>query len=220
MSRREGRVGASSMATATLAETFRVSNTPGVRASGIVPAVGRRHNPNPRIGERLGALLRELHAELPEADRGHGWKALLADRLGIHDSTVSKALSDERPYGSLATAMQVATRLGIEVDYFTARDLGTRRSYRDWKRASVAAPAANPHLDAFDRSGLATMLRLTPEELAWVRAAPFRGGPQSMQDYVNAAGVIVARTHEEPEGGPEAGAAADAARKRGGRGPI
>lgn len=66
------------------------------------------------LTRRTQALIDEMAEEL---GRQHGWKKTVADRLGLHPSTLSKIVTGSRPV-TPSGALRIAARLRLDPSYF------------------------------------------------------------------------------------------------------
>jgi transcriptional regulator with XRE-family HTH domain len=155
------------------------------------------------------------------AEFGDGWQSELARRVGVSQSMLSKHLQGEVKSVRLHTIELTCARLGIDRAFFFDASLGDAPSYREHlegPRRATPAPHVtgqeSPHWQRFVRLGLAERLGLSDEQIEWLRAAPFRGGAQSVDDYITAAESIVRADLPEPPGMDDARAAHDPERNR------
>lgn len=148
-----------------------------------------------------------------EDEYGHGWQTQLAAKLHLDTSTINKQAKGER--GPSRKTMQLAVEVfGIDPGFFSDVTLGPAPVWTDHRRtaqrpaapsaAAVVSMAENRHWRRFldlagpDRYGL------TDDQIEWLRGAPFRGGVQSVDDYIAAAELIARRDQPHPVGLEEA----------------
>jgi transcriptional regulator with XRE-family HTH domain len=148
-------------------------------------------------------------------DHGQGWQSALAARIHSSPSTINKQASGKRGPSRKTVQLAIET-LGIAADFFSAPWL-ENPDYRDFiggkkPKAAPIEPSDSIHWHRFVALGGPDRFGLTEEELRWVHIAPFRGGAQSVDDYIAAAETIVRQRMPEPPG------MAEARRKREGRG--
>lgn len=150
-----------------------------------------------------------LFLEQYSTDVGEGWQTNLAARIKTSPSTINKQTTGRR--GPSRQTIQLAIEaLQIAPDFFTSPEIGDAPHYRDYvgKRsgAKTTAPARSdsPHWRRFVQLGGPDRYGLTDEQLAWVRNAPFRGGAQSVDDYIAAAEMVARQHMPEPPGMAEA----------------
>lgn len=145
---------------------------------------------------RLHALVEQVYEEAGRANNR------TAQRLGLGETQISKIRGATRG-GSLDTIVTVIGHMRIAPDYFFDPTLGEAPPYRQFLRhGAPAKPQDSEHWRRFLMSDEAKAL--TPEQLEWVRAAPFRGGARSYVDYIHAAEVIVRGDLSPPAGFDEA----------------
>lgn len=138
-------------------------------------------------------------------DFGGGWQTELEGRSGIHQTAFGKQLRGVGP--NVQTLNLAVDRLRIRRDFFFDETL-IEPHYRDFligggARAGSggdAAPGGNRHWRRFLDLGGPGRYGLSDDQIAWLRTAPFRGGPQSVDDYIAAAELIARRDMPHPEG--------------------
>lgn len=145
--------------------------------------------------ERWRLFLSQWAAEF--ADERGNWQSGLAGRLGVTPSAINKQARfarGKRPQ----TIQRAIARLQIDPDFFYNPRLKDPH-WRDFVRKKAPEAAAeNKHWQRFVRYGWPEKLKLTDEEIGWLRATPFRGGPQSVDDYIGAAEVLFREALKEP----------------------
>jgi hypothetical protein len=102
---------------------------------------------------------------------------------------------------SRQTISLACTTLGIDSSFFYDVTLGDEPLWTE-HRTKAGGPKVvpmNPHWLKFKARGRIEALKLTPEQVEWIRTAPFRGGPQSPEDYERAAEAIVRHLPLDPE---------------------
>jgi transcriptional regulator with XRE-family HTH domain len=140
---------------------------------------------------RYRLLLRQFADEF-----GDGWQTELAHRLRLDPSAIQKQHAGERA-PSRKTIQLAIEIFKLDANFFYDTQLGEAPQFRDFLRTSgpaapvLASPADNPHWRKFVSLRLHEQLGLTPAETAWVREAPLRGGPTSMDDYVTVAEALL-----------------------------
>lgn len=138
----------------------------------------------------------ERHGDAP------GFQRDTAKRTGMSESQVSRLLNEKRGGGDLKTLFDVIETMRLRPDFFFDETIEAPR-YRDYLRSRDAGPAPVPESQAW-RTFLEIegprVYGLTPEQTEWLRTAPFRGGAQSVDDYIAAARALTCQTAERPPG--------------------
>jgi len=175
----------------------------------VKPPVAIRHATVVRMdtpSRRWRAFLEQVATDL-----GDGWQSELARRLGVTPSAIQKHHAGERKKPS-EMIDRVVQRMGVSRDFFEDPSLDDP-NYKDFRRRPAGSHAqlsgtvqrpGNVHWRRFELLGVAERLGLTSEQVEWVRSAPFRGGPQSVDDYIAAAEMVVRHDLGEPVGVDEA----------------
>jgi hypothetical protein len=139
-------------------------------------------------------------------DFGDGWQTELQQRSGVHQTAFGKQLKGVGP--NIQTLNLAVDRLRIRREFFFDQTLA-EPSYRDFLiGGSASAPRANGPARPFENRHWRRFLDLagparyglSDEQIAWLQRAPFRGGPQSVDDYIAAAELIARRDMPQPDG--------------------
>ncbi|UJR81454.1 Hypothetical protein I5071_35130 [Sandaracinus amylolyticus] len=156
-------------------------------------------------GQRLRLLLDQLRVEWDERHGDSpGFQRDAAKKTGMSESQVSKLVKGERAGGDLKTLFDVIRTMKIRPDFFFDEAL-SEPHYRQFvkSRGPKLAPVSEAWATFLEIGG-PKKYGLTTEQTEWLRTAPFRGGAQSVDDYIAAARAITKATAQRPPGWAEA----------------
>ena len=139
-----------------------------------------------RIGlERLARLVEELQKE----PGGPYSQSVVARRMGMGQSHLSRLLNGQRGGVGLKVVGRIADKLGLDMEYFTAREEPI--SYREYLRTGAAKGLAHPSLEQFLCSSMSDGISKAHEEELREERPP--DGDPGVEYYVHLYSALKAR---------------------------